>query len=62
MHLHNNFRENDVHSNLENGTLNFKEIFETIKELNIEPSCVLEMFTEEDIRKSVELFDKYMTV
>ncbi|MBQ9245237.1 sugar phosphate isomerase/epimerase [bacterium] len=62
MHLHNNFRENDDHSNLENGTLNFKEIFETIKELNIEPSCVLEMFTEEDIRKSVELFDKYMTV
>lgn len=61
MHLHNNFGKNDDHSNLENGTLDFKEIFETIKQCNIQPTCVLEMFTEDDIRKSVEIFNKYMS-
>jgi len=60
LHIHNNFRENDDHSNLENGTLDYNEIFETIKESGINPSFVLEMFTEEDIRKSVEIFNKLM--
>ncbi len=60
LHIHNNFRENDDHSNLENGTLDYNEIFEAIKESKINPSFVLEMFTEEDIRKSVEIFNKIM--
>ena len=60
LHIHNNFRTNDDHSNLENGTLNYEEIFNAIKEENINPTFVLEMFTEEDIRKSVEIFNKYM--
>ncbi len=55
LHIHNNFRENDDHSNLENGTLDFIEIFNAIKEQNINPSYVLEMFTEEDIRKSINI-------
>ncbi len=58
LHIHNNFRTNDDHSNLENGTLNYKEIFDEIKKQNINPSFVLEMFTEEDIRKSVEIFNR----
>lgn len=58
LHLHNNFRENDDHSNLENGTLDFNKILTQIKQSNIEPSFVLEMFTEEDIRKSIEIFNK----
>ncbi len=53
MHIHNNFRENDDHSNLANGTVNYKEVFETLKGLNLNPSMVLEMFSEEDIRKSM---------
>jgi len=57
MHLHNNFRENDDHSNFDNGTLNFEEILTYIKNSNINPSFVLEMFTEEDIRKSVKIFN-----
>ncbi len=57
LHIHNNFRENDDHSNLENGTLDFVEIFSEIKNLGIHPSYVLEMFTEEDIRKSVKIFN-----
>ena len=54
MHIHNNYRENDDHSNLIDGTLDFKEIFTTLKEQKINPTIVLEMFTEEDIRKSIE--------
>ncbi len=59
LHIHNNFRENDDHSNLTNGTLNFKEIFEEIQKEELTPSFVLEMFTEEDIRKSVKIFSDY---
>mgnify|MGYP002626982144 CR=1 FL=1 len=58
MHIHNNFRENDDHSNLENGTLNYKDIFSCIRENNICPSYVFEMFTEEDIRKSLAYYKK----
>ena len=58
LHIHNNFRNNDDHSNLENGTLDFNKIFKTIKECNIHPTFVLEMFTEEDIRKSVNIYNK----
>ena len=58
LHLHNNFRENDDHSNFENGTLDFNKILTQIKQSNIEPSFVLEMFTEEDIRRSINIFNK----
>ncbi len=58
MHIHNNFRTNDDHSNLSNGTINYNEVFNTLNELNLEPSIVLEMFTEEDIRKSIDLMFK----
>lgn len=58
LHIHNNFRENDDHSNLENGTLDYNKILTKIKISNINPSFVLEMFTEEDIRKSVKFFNE----
>lgn len=54
MHIHNNFGENDDHSNLLNGTLDFRTIFENINDNGLEPSMVLEMYSEEDILKSVE--------
>ena len=54
MHIHNNFAQNDDHSNLLNGTLDFREIFDCIYEEGIEPTMVLEMYSEEDIIKSVE--------
>lgn len=60
LHIHNNFRTNDDHSNLENGTLDYSEILTTIKNSNINPSFVLEMFTEEDIRKSIKFFNEIM--
>lgn len=60
LHIHNNFKTNDDHSNFNNGTLDFNKILTTIKNSNINPSFVLEMFTEEDIRKSVEMFRTIM--
>ena len=60
LHIHNNFRENDDHSNLNNGTLDYATILKKIKESKIDPTFVLEMFTEEDIRKSVDIFNKIM--
>ena len=60
LHIHNNFRTNDDHSNLDNGTLDYNEILNTIKNSKVDPSFVLEMFTEEDIRKSIEIFNRIM--
>lgn len=58
LHIHNNFRTNDDHSDLTNGTLDFNEILTKIKDSRIKPSFVFEMFTEQDIRKSIEIFNK----
>ena len=58
MHIHNNFRSNDDHSDLTNGTLDYNKVLNKIKNSNINPSFVFEMFKEEDIRKSVEFFNK----
>ncbi len=60
LHIHNNFRTNDDHSNLNNGTVDYNEVLTKIKNSNINPSFVLEMFTEDDIRKSVEFFNNIM--
>ncbi len=58
MHIHNNFGKNDDHSNLSNGTVNYKEVFKQLEELKLNPTIVLEMFTEEDIRKSINLMSE----
>ncbi len=60
IHIHNNFGKNDDHSNLNNGTLDFKDIFTTIKTMKIAPSYVLEMFKEEDIRISLDKIKEIM--
>ena len=58
MHIHNNFRENDDHANLSNGTLDFYEIFNCLKETQASPSFVFEMYSEEDIRNSYKIFNE----
>lgn len=60
LHIHNNFGTNDDHSNLENGEIDFKGVFDEIKRQKINPTFVLEMFSENDIRKSVETYNKLM--
>ena len=54
MHIHNNYGENDDHADLTTGTLDFYEIFKTLKDNDLSPTMVLEMFTEQDIRKSID--------
>lgn len=58
IHIHNNYKTNDDHFSLDKGTLDYIKILTHLKDKNINPSYVLEMFTEEDIRKSIELFTK----
>ncbi len=62
MHIHNNFGENDDHSNLLNGTLDFREIFDRLYEEGISPSMVLEMYSEEDILKSVDYLNYFQNI
>ena len=59
MHLHNNYRENDDHNDLTNGTLDFKTIFEELNTENLNPTMVLEMFSETDILKSLAVMETY---
>lgn len=58
LHIHNNYGDDDAHLSLLKGTLDFKEIFDTIKEVNISPVIVLEIFTENDLYESVDYLDK----
>ncbi len=58
MHIHNNYGENDDHSNLNNGQVNYKEVFNELNESGLNPNIVLEMFSEDDIRKSLKLMSE----
>ena len=58
MHIHNNYGDDDSHLSLLKGTIDFNEVFDTIKEVNISPVIVLEIFTEKDLYESVEYLDK----
>jgi len=58
MHIHNNFGDNDDHKSLCSGTLNFENIFKTIKAENLSPKVILEIFEEEPLRESVAYFKK----
>lgn len=56
LHIHNNFRKNDDHFSLLNGSVNYKEIFDEIKNQNLNPQFVFEMFKEEYLKESLKLF------
>ena len=58
MHIHNNYGDDDSHLSLLKGTLDFDEIFDKIKELEINPVMVLEIFTENDLYESVDYLRK----
>ncbi len=57
MHFHNNFKEEDSHSSLLNGTLNIKEILKTLKQLQIYPSVTFEIFDYDELKESVKYFN-----
>ena len=56
-HFHNNFKDEDSHSSLLNGSINIKEILLTFKELNLYPSITFEIFNEQELRESVKYFN-----
>ncbi|MDD3149730.1 MAG: sugar phosphate isomerase/epimerase [Candidatus Gastranaerophilales bacterium] len=54
MHLHNNNNDFDLHNALQDGTINFEKVIEFLREKNLSPQVVLEIFNEEDVKKSYE--------
>ncbi|MBR1977686.1 sugar phosphate isomerase/epimerase [bacterium] len=58
MHLHNNFKDEDSHSSMLNGNIDFKPIFNTIETLNIKPLIVFEIFDEKSLRESLKYFSE----
>ena len=58
MHIHNNFKEEDSHSSLLNGDTDYIPVFQTIKEMHLNPLIVFEIFNEQDLRESIKYFDE----
>ncbi|OGH97915.1 MAG: hypothetical protein A2104_00910 [Candidatus Melainabacteria bacterium GWF2_32_7] len=54
MHLHNNYKVLDDHNSLLKGTIDFKEVFETLKENNLTPNLSLEITDYEATMESLE--------
>lgn len=59
VHVHNNFKTNDDHHGIKNGTVNFLNVFETIKSEEISPYIVLEIFDEKELTESLEYLRKF---
>ena len=58
MHIHNNFGDDDSHFSVLNGTINFRKVVETLIEENLSPKIVFEIFKENELRESVNFFNK----
>ena len=62
MHLHNNFKTNDDHAGFNFGTINFLRVFKTLKDENITPLLVLEIFNREQLIESLDIMKKFIPV
>ena len=60
MHFHNNFKDEDSHSSLKQGTLNIKEIIQTLKDLRLYPSVTFEIFDKDALAESVQYLDEIL--
>lgn len=58
MHLHNNYGKDDSHNTLLKGTINVQEVFNTIKDLKLNPKMVFEIFEKKELEESIQFFDK----
>lgn len=58
MHLHNNFGDDDSHNSLLKGNIDFEEILKTLKNNNLTPQIVFEIFDKKSIIESVEYFNE----
>lgn len=54
MHLHNNLGDQDAHSSLLNGSLDFGKIFETLRKNNLTPNLAVEVFNADPAIESIE--------
>ncbi len=57
MHFHNNFKTNDDHAGLQNGSVNFLAVLEALKNNNLDPIIVFEIFEEDQLFDSIKIFD-----
>lgn len=58
MHIHNNFKDDDAHSSLLNGSVDYKEVFKALDAIQLYPSLTFEIFDEKDLRESVDFLAK----
>ena len=56
MHFHNNFGDEDAHGSLKNGSLDIRTILETLRDMQILPQIVFEIFDREALFESVEYY------
>ena len=56
MHWHNNYKTNDDHSGLKNGTVNFLDVVNTLNNEKLSPYIVFEMFNKDILLESLETF------
>lgn len=56
MHFHNNYGNEDAHSSLLKGSLEIKPILQTLKDMQLNPQIIFEIFDRDDLYESVEYF------
>ena len=62
MHWHNNYKTNDDHAGLKYGMVNFLDVIRTLKEENLSPLIVFEMFDKEMLIDSIETYKKLINI
>ena len=58
MHFHNNFGNDDEHNCLTRGTLDFYKIVKCLKNNNLSPLIVFEIFEKQALLESIDIFDR----
>ena len=58
MHFHNNFGNDDEHNCLTRGTLDFYKIVKCLKNNNLSPLIVFEIFEKQALLESINIFDR----
>ncbi|MDD3594091.1 MAG: sugar phosphate isomerase/epimerase [Candidatus Gastranaerophilales bacterium] len=59
VHMHNNYGDADNHLSVLNGTIDIKGFLDKLKEKNLNPNIVLEIFTQQEIDESLDYLKKY---
>ena len=58
MHFHNNYRDEDSHSSLLNGSLDIEPVVKTLKDMCLLPQITFEIFDRDALFESVKYFDE----